>query len=492
MALALVSMLNTRVASSLGVPRCAASQRCVFRAGVSKNSTTYAAITPSLAHAKGEGSTGSFMGIDTVPDLGLNLATGSRYTISFHEGSNALYYLKNGRVMEMFYNGAENKFMYKLLFNASCVASDRYSQEGKGSSSSICGTPSFQSIRTTSMDTDHPLFAMDPSGQVFSRCRHSFNSKGRATIHCRSLGADDVFESGDCSSRWMPLGSGLLLAPPADSDFVEPALPSHRTDSIYFLTKGGGVLARRRSYGGYGEWTRFDVPEDFRPRVLTDVHTVHEHSVFAITSDGRLVEFDEKGRDQESTWHDHGHPTLKSKSRRGQLAAVEGLAYLSSNKQDSSLFLLTKQGDLVEWQTKFHKSFKKLFGFPRWLNHESPANSRRLFSPVSGMVAGKAFRIFVTSLDGRVHEWRMPSFDLERRSHGWPAVFKKQWVDHGIPGDTPVQPNTALSVTKFGIFAHRQDGQLARLYIKNQKLIRVKISSGEGHMNMATVPKTEM
>eukprot|EP00472_Partenskyella_glossopodia_P001086 CAMPEP_0197543180 /NCGR_PEP_ID=MMETSP1318-20131121/68102_1 /TAXON_ID=552666 /ORGANISM="Partenskyella glossopodia, Strain RCC365" /LENGTH=269 /DNA_ID=CAMNT_0043102497 /DNA_START=634 /DNA_END=1443 /DNA_ORIENTATION=- len=175
-----------------------------------------------------------------------------------------------------------------------------------------------------------------------------------------------------------------------------------------------------------------------------------------------------------------------------RLRPVEGLALGLENGQDTSLFLVTNAGHLVEFRTKYHKSFNSIFGLPSWTHHGKPFNSKTPFSsPLVGMVAGSALRIFVSSQDGRLYEWRMAEHDLKRREHGLEEVFKKHWVNHGIPGSLAVSNLSAMAVTLFGVFAEREDGKLARLKITSQDLVHVKLPSPDGGSQIVGIPKRE-
>uniref|UniRef100_A0A7S0D4C0 ER membrane protein complex subunit 1 n=1 Tax=Amorphochlora amoebiformis TaxID=1561963 RepID=A0A7S0D4C0_9EUKA len=211
---------------------------------------------------------------------------------------------------------------------------------------------------------------------------------------------------------------------------------------------------------------------------------VHESSVFGLSRDGRLIEFEEDSE----IFRDHKHP------KDTPLLPVEGVAFLPITRQDGSIFLITQKGTLVEWRTKIHKDFNPLFGLPRWINHGAPQGmegGERVISPISGMIAGHALRIFGISNKGKVYEWRKTMFDIDRRSRELKPVFEEQWAHHGMPNGVPLLANGFPVVTKYGVFLERQDHLLSRLYLTSNKLVKVKVTSAEEDAQIATIPKSE-
>eukprot|EP00466_Bigelowiella_natans_P002913 jgi/Bigna1/70348/fgenesh1_pg.11_\ len=299
-----------------------------------------------------------------------------------------------------------------------------------------------------------------------------------------SIGSSATYISGDCESEWLPIDFGIL-----PSDFSEPILPSSKCDCVYFLSKSGSVLIRRANHGQFGEWKRWAVPKSIRLKTLTDVHSVKDSSVFGISAEGDLIEFNENGKNLRRTWRNHKHPPGNNR-----LAPFEGLAFVSpfvdetTATREVSIFLLSRGGDLVEFRSG------------HWIKHGKPSGkAAKLSSPVVGMIAGSALRVFATSTEGHVYEWRMPSFNLEQRRSAnrlsnYP-MFRSTWIDHKHPrirrdGDDDADggagggksrrgriSRAALSINKFGIFAKTAGGELARLNIKSQRLAKLKMTT---------------
>ena len=277
------------------------------------------------------------------------------YPLDYDEANDTLYYARGGRVVEMFYDASIHAFRYRLLFNETSprpfLASAVRTAGGGGSR--------------------HSLVAIDPFGRVFSRCRVRANAGSAPQIDCLPRKS----AAADCGGVWVRLA-------PDTHRFRGAAIPSPASDAIYIVSRAGDAIERRSGHAGFATWETFPVPAGLAPlQLLTDVHTLKANSVFAVTTDGKLVELDEvaarranrKGLAGYSGWIDHGHPYGRPLAPlAGAAASVDASGWGGESvthrtsahhaprsrpmqleghrlRPAASLFLVTVDGELVEF-----------------------------------------------------------------------------------------------------------------------------------------------
>lgn len=185
--------------------------------------------------------------------------------------------------------------------------------------------------------------------------------------------------------------------------------------------------------------------------------------VFAMGTDGRLIEVKINPDGTDEVWDDHGSPANTEIDEDSIPSAVTNSSKQgTAAKQDGfiSVFLRAKKSHLIEL---FYNSAQW-----NWKDQEIPEGVDTISDPyavydeISGTGGYKSISAFVTGSNGSLYEF----------NHS-PGNMAGSWIDHGKPDNTPIASpphaqsySSAQSGTRVKVFVNGKDGLLYELDCK--------------------------
>ncbi|GBG72662.1 hypothetical protein CBR_g12234 [Chara braunii] len=194
---------------------------------------------------------------------------------------------------------------------------------------------------------------------------------------------------------------------------------------------------------------------------IVDAGGLRQQSVFVVSMRGDLFEFDSSSK---TPWRNHTR--VGSPIENFPLAPCPGVLIKDLwTLESTSLFLLTKEGMLVE---RFNRGSAW-----RWLLHKAPADMK--ISRSLGVVLpsdqndGKGPSLFLSSEQGAIWEYsplksRVGSLGKQQSAGGAVAAA---WLKHGSPGDDSVMPDVpGVLLSPWRMFFPLRDGRLGELHLQ--------------------------
>ncbi|RYR22358.1 hypothetical protein Ahy_B03g067647 isoform A [Arachis hypogaea] len=228
---------------------------------------------------------------------------------------------------------------------------------------------------------------------------------------------------------------------------IKSGIVSHDRQRIYFCTRNGtllellGVEPLR--------WTNHGQPAGANVAAIAEVASVRE-VVYTISSAGDLYEYDEKSKPswKKHIWKERTAQFVPLVPSKG--CTLSGL----SGDYSESLFLLNKEGDLVE--RRLHQRKWK------WMVHGSPPhqNLTSITPALHDESSETFFSLFFTGAAGSVFEYQMP------KQLGTTNRFPGTWENH----QHPLHAKVARGIIGLPLQAGRilfplDDGRLAELHL---------------------------
>ncbi|XP_019155559.1 PREDICTED: uncharacterized protein LOC109152368 [Ipomoea nil] len=188
---------------------------------------------------------------------------------------------------------------------------------------------------------------------------------------------------------------------------------------IYFCTKNGSLIELTEV--NPPRWKNHGRPAGADVAAIADAAAFRPEVVFTISATGDLYEFDQNSK---PSWKKHIHKEASTQDtllRPSTGCTLHGL----NGAQSSSLFLLSKGGNLTERRLQQRKW--------KWIYHGSP----RDLSLTSITCVGQenqnenAYSLFLTTATGNVLEYRLPTHSGTSKENENPD----NWVNHMHPSD---------------------------------------------------------
>ncbi|XP_012090038.1 uncharacterized protein LOC105648304 [Jatropha curcas] len=230
---------------------------------------------------------------------------------------------------------------------------------------------------------------------------------------------------------------------------IKSGAVSHDGLRIYFCTKKGQLLELTEVEPP--RWVHHGRPPGGNVAAIADAGSIRPEVVYTISSTGNLYEYDKSSK---PSWKKHiwtegtGEDALLLPSRGYTINGISG-------EYSSSLFLLSKAGQLVERRLQQRKW--------KWITHGIPENHQMTsITPVLQDESSKNFSLFFTTSAGSIFEYRMPKHSgiaLENQ-------ISDAWLSHRHPPHAKAAKGIAGLQLQFGriIFA-LDDGRLAELHL---------------------------
>ncbi len=199
---------------------------------------------------------------------------------------------------------------------------------------------------------------------------------------------------------------------------------------------------------------------------VADASTFQAHVVYAIASDGQLLQYDVTLQE----WADLGRPTWSP------LGPTEGIAVVNDQNGDRSMFLLSAQGSLVELFLRAPRGS----GVGASGSTGSPAvqGLQGGISGSDGSGGGGSSTSIARDGNGNNHNNGGGGGDDDDEDIPW------HWFDHGFPdGDRIVGPPGGL-INLRSIFMVSENGTVYERYWDERKWVWVS----HGHSGVPTLP----
>ncbi|KAE9616402.1 hypothetical protein Lalb_Chr03g0024521 [Lupinus albus] len=248
------------------------------------------------------------------------------------------------------------------------------------------------------------------------------------------------------------------LNPTTDNDpeknpmtLMKSGVVSHDGQRAYFCTKNGTLVEFCGSELDPPRWTNHGQPAGANVAAIANVASTRE-VVYTISSAGDLYEYDKKSKPawKRHIWQDRT-------AQLGPLVPSKGcIMYGLSGDHSESLFLLTKEGTLVE--RRLHQRKWK------WVVHGSPPHQNLTsITPILQDESSEAFiSLFFTSSAGSVFEYQMPKQLGTVQNSQFPGA----WVSHEHPLHAKVARGIIGLPLQVGrIIFPLDDGRLAELHV---------------------------
>ncbi|KAJ4978221.1 hypothetical protein NE237_009001 [Protea cynaroides] len=234
------------------------------------------------------------------------------------------------------------------------------------------------------------------------------------------------------------------------SILIKSGVVSYDRGKVYFSTMDGSLL--ELSEVEPWRWIYHGRPPGANVASIADAATIRPDVVFTVSSIGDLYELD---RNSKPSWKKH----IWSKGLNQEISLkpstgciIHGLIGTHS----ISLFLLTKDGDLVE-----RRLHQRKWG---WIVHGSPKDhSLTSITPVAqDELNEKIFSLFFTTASGSIFEYQLPRHSGGAQGNQMP----EKWVNHIHPPHAKVARGIAGVQCQVGrILFPLNDGRLAELHL---------------------------
>ncbi|ONI13965.1 hypothetical protein PRUPE_4G254900 [Prunus persica] len=232
---------------------------------------------------------------------------------------------------------------------------------------------------------------------------------------------------------------------------IKSGLVSYDGERVYFCTKKGTLLELREIEPP--RWVDHGQPPGANAAAIADAAGIRTDVIYTISSAGDLYEYDRSSK-----------PSWKKHIRREGTAYDASLIPLTgstlhgaSGDHSISLFLLTKDGKLVE-RRLYQRKWK-------WVVYGSPKDQRLTsITPVllQDDTNGRLFSLFFTTSTGSVFEYQIPRQSGIAQENPIPEA----WVSHIHPLHAKVARGiSGLQIQVGRILFPLDDGRLAELHL---------------------------
>ncbi|XP_043723297.1 uncharacterized protein LOC122670475 isoform X1 [Telopea speciosissima] len=234
------------------------------------------------------------------------------------------------------------------------------------------------------------------------------------------------------------------------SILIKSGIVSYDRGKIYFSTIDGSLL--ELSEVEPWRWIYHGRPPGANVAAIADAATIRPDVVFTVSSIGDLYELD---RNSKPSWKKH----IWSKGLKQEISLKPSKGCIMHGligTQSISLFLLTKDGDLVE-----RRLHQRKWG---WIVHGSPKNQNltSITAVAQDELNEKIFSLFFTTATGSIFEYQLP-----RHSGGAQGnQISEKWVNHMHPLHAKAARGIVGLQCQVGrILFPLDDGRLAELHL---------------------------
>ncbi|BFG30024.1 hypothetical protein CerSpe_162980 [Prunus speciosa] len=231
---------------------------------------------------------------------------------------------------------------------------------------------------------------------------------------------------------------------------IKSGLVSYDGERVYFCTKKGTLLELREIEPP--RWVDHGQPPGANAAAIADAAGIRADVIYTISSAGDLYEYD---RSSKPSWKKH--IWREGTAYDASLIPLTGSTlHGASGDHSISLFLLTKDGKLVE--RRLHQRKWK------WVVYGSPKDQRLTsITPVlQDDTNGRLFSLFFTTSAGSVFEYQIPRQSGIAQENQIPEA----WVSHKHPLHAKVARGIGgLQIQVGRILFPLDDGRLAELHL---------------------------
>lgn len=310
----------------------------------------------------------------------------------------SMFYLTNaGGLTEVFWDWKQHKFLTRFHYQ---------------------GTSDLLSPRLVFISAAFgtSLFAIDSRGRLLQRCYDDGYG-----LTCENFGAQVP-----ASAKW--LWKRVTVRDMDAVRFQGPIVPSSAQDGkkLYLLTSTGKVVILHFSQN-FNKWKSIHPPQDVQLVTVTDGQSF-EGSVFAISADGRLFEYNLDSK----AWDDRGSPDTR-------LASYEGVAL--NARMTRGLFLVDRKGQFVVYSVDTRE----------WRVLGTPENGVSLNCPPTASQLGHMTYFFFIADDGAMYSYDL---DMHSRDDG----INGRWTKHGLYRGKKLRQERVVALTSDIIYAMTENG----------------------------------
>ncbi|KAL3850145.1 hypothetical protein ACJIZ3_012027 [Penstemon smallii] len=221
---------------------------------------------------------------------------------------------------------------------------------------------------------------------------------------------------------------------------------SNDRERMYFCTKNGSLVELHSVDPPM--WINHGRPPGANVVAITDAGTIRPAVLFTLSAAGVLYEYDQASK---PPWKKHIH--IEGSEKDNSLAPIKGCTLHGLiGAHSSSLFLLTKEGELVERRLNQRKW--------RWVVHGNPKD--HLLTSIACVSQDELNEnpnsLFLTTATGFVFEYQIPKYEDQET--------EKNWLNHKHPPHAKIArgiPGLQIHVGRM-IFP-LDDGRLAELHL---------------------------
>ncbi|XP_043693547.1 uncharacterized protein LOC122644022 [Telopea speciosissima] len=234
------------------------------------------------------------------------------------------------------------------------------------------------------------------------------------------------------------------------SILIKSGVVSYDKGKVYFSTMDGSLL--ELSEVEPWRWIYHGRPPGANVAAIADAATIRPDVVFTISSSGDLYELD---RNSKPSWKKH----IWSKRFKQEISLTPSMGCIIHGLMGThsiSLFLLTKDGNLVE-----RRLHQRKWG---WIVHGSPKyHHLTSITPVAqDELNEKIFSLFFTTAVGSIFEYQLPRHSGGAQGDQMP----EKWVNHMYPLHAKAARGIAGLQCQVGrILFPLDDGRLAELHL---------------------------